>query len=66
MIEIPITWLLTTVGVLGGTIATLAGIIYSSLSARIAEQGRTIEHLRGDVERLSKGCGQEGCHWRGR
>lgn len=64
MIELPVGWLLTTVGILGTTIATLAGIIYKSLSARLGVQDRIIDGLRADIERMSKGCGVESCHWR--
>ncbi len=66
MIELPIAWLLSTIGLLGGVIATLAGIIYTSLSARLAAQDKIIDHLRLEVERMGKGCGQRDCLWRGR
>lgn len=64
MIELPIGWLLTTVGILGGTIATLAGIIFQILKLRLEAQDRIIEGLRTDIERMAKGCGMESCHWR--
>jgi hypothetical protein len=63
-IELPIGWLLSTVLGLGGVIATLAGIIYKSLSARLECQDRIIDGLRSDITRMSKGCGVELCHWR--
>jgi hypothetical protein len=62
----PIAWLLSTIGLLGGVIATLAGIIYKSLSARLAAQDKIIDGLRQDVERMAKGCGHKECLWRGR
>ena len=51
---------------LGGVIATLAGIIYSSLSKRLEAQDAIIQGLRIDIERLSKGCQLETCLWRTR
>ena len=64
MIELPIGWLLATVGVLGSVIATLAGIIYTSLSARLGQQDKIIDGLRNDIDRMAKGCGVDVCHWR--
>jgi hypothetical protein len=64
MIELPIGWLLATVGVLGSVIATLAGIIYKSLSARLETQDKIIAGMRLDIERMAKGCGVEACHWK--
>jgi hypothetical protein len=63
---IPVSWVLGVVGVLGGVIATLAGIIYRSLTDRLAVQDKIIEKLQDDVDRLSKGCGHDSCHWRSR
>ena len=65
-VTLPVAWILATMGVLGSVIATLAGIIYSSLSARIAAQDKIIKRLQADIERMAKGCGAEGCHWRKR
>lgn len=64
MVEISISWLLGTVGILGSVIATLAGIIYTSLNARLQVQDKIIEGMRIDIDRMSKGCGIEMCHWR--
>jgi hypothetical protein len=61
---IPVSWVLGVVGILGGVIATLAGIIYRSLTDRLAVQDQIIQRLQDDVDRLSKGCGHDGCHWR--
>jgi hypothetical protein len=64
MIELPISWILTALLSLSGVIATLAGIIWRSMQARLDAQDKIIEHFREDVTRLSKGCGFESCHWR--
>jgi len=66
MIEIPVAWMLSTLIALGGVIATLAGIIYSSLSTRLTAQEKIIERLQDDIDRLSKGCGQQLCLWKHR
>jgi len=63
MIELPIGWVLGIIGTLAGVIATLASIIWHSLNARLAAQDRIIEGLRADIDRMSKGCGMESCHW---
>lgn len=65
-VPIPIGWLLGVIGGLAGVIATLAGIIWHSLNSRLAAQDKIIEHLRSDIERLSKGCGHRECLWRER
>lgn len=65
-VQVPLSWMLSIIFGLAGVVATLAGIIYTSLSSRIAAQEKTIEGLRADIERLSKGCGIEGCLWRSR
>jgi hypothetical protein len=71
MIELPIAWLLSVIGVLGGTIATLAGIMWSFMKSRleaqdklIESQTQTIAKLQDDVDRMSKGCGIDLCSWR--
>jgi hypothetical protein len=64
MIELPIAWLLSTLIALGCVIATLAGIIYRTLSLRLEAQDRIIDGLRTDIDRMAKGCGYEACHWR--
>ena len=62
--EIPVGWVLTSIGALGGIIATLASSLYQTLKSsittlqtRIAAQDEIIEGLQGDIERMSKGCG---------
>lgn len=64
IVEIPIGWLLSAIISLSGVIATLAGIIWRSMQARLDAQDKIIEHFREDVTRLSKGCGVDTCHWR--
>jgi hypothetical protein len=64
--EIPVSWILATLISLSGVIATLAGIIWRNLQSRLDAQDALIEHFRKDIDRLSKGCGVEVCHWRHR
>lgn len=64
--EIPVSWILTTFISLAGVIATMASIIYKSLSARLEVQDKIIEGMRNDIDRMSKGCGIDTCHWRNR
>lgn len=64
--QVPAEWLLGVLIGLGGVIATLAGIIYKSLSARITVQDTIISKLQDDVDRLSKGCGIASCLWKHR
>ena len=64
--QVPAEWLLAVILGLGGVIATLAGIIYKSLSQRITDQNKIIEKLQEDVDRLSKGCGVASCLWKNR
>lgn len=73
MIEMPIAWLLSAIGILGGTIATLAGVLWGFVKSRleaqdkiIDAQSQTISKLQDDVERMGKGCGHKECLWRGR
>lgn len=73
MIELPIAWILATIGTLAGAIATLATIMWGFMKSRLSAQdkiievqGITIDKLQDDVNRLSKGCGHEQCHWRDR
>jgi len=63
---VPVSWVLGVFGLLGGVIATLAGIIYRSLTDRLSVQDKIIDKLQDDVDRLSKGCGHDACHWRSR
>lgn len=71
MIELPIAWILATIGTLSGAIATLAGIMWSFMKSRLAAQDKiiatqtiVIEKLQEDVARMSKGCGINTCLWR--
>lgn len=73
MIELPVAWILATIGTLSGAIATLAGIMWGFMKSRLAAQdaiiqaqGNTIAKLQDDVERMAKGCGQTECLWKGR
>jgi hypothetical protein len=73
MIELPIAWILATIGTLSGAVATLAGIMWGFMKSRLAAQdriietqGNTIAKLQDDVERMAKGCGHKECLWRGR
>lgn len=63
---VPVGWVIAIIGTLGGVIATLAGIIWKTLTERLGVQDRIIEKLQADIDRLSKGCGHELCHWRSR
>lgn len=71
MISLPLSWLLTVIGVLGATIASMAGIMWSFLKSRLEAQDKliesqtaTISKLQDDVDRMSKGCGIDLCSWR--
>lgn len=71
MIELPIAWILATIGTLSGAIATLATIMWGFMKSRLAAQdkiievqGDTISKLQDDVARMSKGCGADSCHWK--
>lgn len=71
--NIPVEWVLGVLGLLGGVIAALAKTIWNVMQSRlsaqdsiIASQTETIGKLQDDVERLSKGCGHDACHWRKR
>jgi hypothetical protein len=61
---VPVGWVISIIGLLGGVIATLAGIIWSTLKERLTVQDRIIDKLQDDVDRLSKGCGHTECNWR--
>lgn len=72
-ISVPLSWVLTAILSLCGTIATLAGIMWSFVKSRIeaqdtiiASQNSTITKLQEDVERMAKGCGADGCVWKHR
>jgi hypothetical protein len=69
--NIPVEWVLGVLIGLGGVIATLSKLIWNVMQSRlaaqdtiIASQSDTISKLQDDVERLSKGCGHDACHWR--
>jgi hypothetical protein len=63
MIELPIGWVLGIIGTLGGVITALASLLWNTMRDRLAAQDRIIEGLRADIDRMSKGCGMESCHW---
>ena len=63
MIELPIGWVLGIIGTLGGVITALASLLWNTMRDRLSAQDRIIEGLRADIERMSKGCGMESCHW---
>jgi UDP-glucose 6-dehydrogenase len=72
-VNLPVGWLLTIVATMAGTIATLAGVIWSSMNAtlatmkaRIDAQDKIIDHFKADVNRLSYGCGVDVCVWKHR
>lgn len=71
MIELPIAWILATIGTLSGAITTLAAIMWGFMKSRLSAQdkiievqGVTIAKLQDDVERMAKGCGHDECHWK--
>lgn len=66
MIEIEIGWILGIIGTLGGVITSLAVILWTTMKDRLTAQDKIIDGLRADIERMSKGCGIETCHWRSR
>ena len=70
MIELPIAWILATIGTLSGAVATLAGIMWGFMKSRLSAQdkiietqGLTITKLQSDIERMAKGCGAKECLW---
>lgn len=62
LVTIPASWVFG----LAAVISALAGIIYASLSSRIAAQEKMIENLQEDIKRMSQGCGHGGCFWKDR
>jgi len=69
----PVGWVIGAIATMGVVIGTLATIMWDFMKSRLAaqddlikSQGFTIERLQNDVDRLSKGCGQVDCLWRGR
>ena len=61
---VPVAWLIAIIGALGGVIATLAGVLWSTMKERLSVQDGIIKNLQDDVERMSKGCGLKECMWR--
>ena len=61
--EISTEWILGSFLALAGVIATMAKLIYNSLSDQIKSQNKIIDNLQNDVDRLSKGCGAPSCNW---
>jgi outer membrane murein-binding lipoprotein Lpp len=61
--EISTEWILGSILGLAGVIATMAKLIYDSLSAQIKSQNKIIDKLQDDVDRMSKGCGAPACQW---
>lgn len=71
LIQLPLAWVLATIGILGTTIATLAGVIWGFMKSRleaqdklIASQTVIIAKLQDDVSRMAKGCGIPECSWK--
>ena len=69
--EVPVGWVITSIGGLGGIIATLANSLYqtlkssiTALTARVAAQDEIIQTLQGEIDMMSNGCGVEECTWR--
>jgi hypothetical protein len=70
IIEIPIEWILSGMGILCATIGTLATTFYHFMRSRLEAQDKIlamqetqIDDLRAEVLRLSKGCGMATCRW---
>jgi hypothetical protein len=64
MIEIPLSWILSAFGAMGGTIAFLFNLFWRFIASRFAAQDKVIDGLRADVDRMSRGCGATDCNWR--
>ena len=69
--EIPIGWVLTSLGALSGTIATLAMTVFKIMKNRLDAQDKVlalqdshIDALKAEVLKLSQGCGVQSCVWR--
>lgn len=61
---IPVEWVLGVLIALGGVIATLARVLWRTVSSRLEAQDKIISHLQSEVSRLAKGCGIDSCIWR--
>ena len=78
--SVPVSWVLASGATLAGAISALAGIIYTTMNARINDlrdtlqrrgvtmtaQQKTITALQSDISDLKKGCGAQGCLWKNR
>jgi hypothetical protein len=71
IVELPVGWLLASMGALCSTVAGLAATIYRTLKSRLDAQDKVlvlqdshIDALKAEVLRLSQGCGAEACRWR--
>jgi hypothetical protein len=63
VVALPLGWILGIFGILGSVIATLASILWATVKDRLTVQDGIISKLQDDVDRLSKGCGQQACLW---
>lgn len=61
---VPVEWILSVLLGSGGVIATLAGVLWKSMTNRLEAQDRIIAHMQAEVARLGKGCGIDACIWR--
>ena len=71
VITLPLGWIITSIVTLCGTIVTLTTTFYQFLKSRLAAQDKIldmqdtqIDTLKGEIARLSQGCGVENCHWK--
>lgn len=63
---VPVGWIIAIVGTLGGVIATLAKLLWTTMKDRLSKQDQIIDALQKDVDRMSVGCGHPECHWKNR
>jgi hypothetical protein len=70
IIEIPIGWILSGIGILCATIGTLATTFYQFMRSRLEAQDKIlamqesqIDSLKAEILKLSQGCGMETCRW---
>jgi len=70
-ITLPIGWILSSIGILCGTIVTLTTTFYQFLKSRLAAQDKILAMqdsqiglLKGEINRMSHGCGMAECHWK--
>lgn len=61
---VPVGWVLSVFGILGGIISTLAALLWTTMKDRLAAQDGIINRLQADVDRMAKGCGITTCIWR--